>query len=739
MDACREARIAGVLLGMLYGAALLLTGCGGSGGGTGGGAGPSATYSISGTVLTGGGVAASGVTITLSGGAAGQASTATTDPGGNYTFAGLAGNYTYTVTPSEAGFAFSPSNRSVAIGTSSVTAQNFTSAAVGNPVTISGAVSGAWVDRVKITIGGGASPVVVYTNSSGQYSSPTLAGGLTYTITPSLPGYSFTVTGGTGTFLSTGASTSTANFTAASAIASTSLSGTVSYGGARSGRVYLKPAQWGLAGTSIALTGTPGAYSPTAYQIRGIQPPCSTCYPVSYTVDAFMDTLGTGINNAVDPQGSASVTFTGPGALTVNIALTDPANGAPGPATIGKISPVDSGVVVNVNPVFSVLNGSSVEAATGYLLEWAADAAFATNHGSAVVKAHGCNCPYFMGGLSNGTAYYFRVTAQVSSGGVTTSSAPSGAYGPITVGPATGASALSGTVTFTGPATGPLYIVVRSNDTFYGVRYANPVSGMSYSIPGLSGGSYKPIAFVDMNNDGLIDTGDMEAGNNAPTFTSVTGNTILNIALPAGNAVASVLTTHGTNISSGVPWYWYSTDTNIVSGAKMPVSAIVYSAPNAAVPFDLTTSVYGSGGVMDGLQNMGLTPPAVGDAYQVLVTYADGSTEYLNASVNAVLDSFAQTPSPSGTNTNGGASVPNPVFSWAAPLAPPAAYAYAMAIQQASGVGGILYSTNGTMPSSTTSVTATGLTLTGGTTYRWWINVLDSSGNMATLMTTDTP
>jgi len=727
-----------VLRGLLYSAILLLSACGGGGGGsTHGSSSAPVTYSISGNVMTGTGLAASGVSMTLTGGPAATPSTAATDSSGNYTFAGLAGNYTYTVTPSAAGSVFSPANRNVALGAAGVTAQNFTSAPASATI-ISGVVTGPWVDRVQITISGGATPVIVYTSASGSYSSPSLLGGVTYTVTPSLPGYSYTVAGGSGSSLNTAVSTSSANFTAASAIASSALSGSISYGGALAGRVYLKPTQWGSPGTSIALSGVPGAYTATAYQIRGIQPPCSTC-AVSYTVNAFMDTLGTGVNNAADPQGTATVNFAAPGALTANITLNPPVIAAPATASIARVSPTDSGAVVNVNPVFTAINGSNVEAATGYLLEWATDTAFTANHGSATVKAHGCNCPFFMGGLTNGNSYYFRVTSQVTSGGVTTSSAPSAAFGPVAIGAAAGANTLSGAVSFTGAASGPLYVTVQNNGAIIaGVRYASPVTPAPYTIPGVPSGSYKVVAFIDMNNDGLINAGDLMAGNNAPTFTPITANTTLNIGLPGANAMAGVSTTHGTNGTAALNWY--STTTHVHFGTRMPVSAIVYSAPNVAVPLDLTTSMYDNSGVMDGQESMStLTPPVAGDAYQVLVTYADGSTEYLNAAVNAVLGSFAQSPAPSGTATNGGASVVNPVFTWAAPLAPPAPYAYSMFVQQANGAGGTLYSTNGTVPDSVTSVTATGLTLTGGTAYNWWLNVVDSSGNMATLVTSDTP
>jgi len=78
------------------------------------------TYSISGRV-TAGGLALSGVTVSLSGAAS---KTATTNASGDYTFT-IVGNGSYTVTPSRAGYSFTPVNRSVTVNGANVTGQDF--------------------------------------------------------------------------------------------------------------------------------------------------------------------------------------------------------------------------------------------------------------------------------------------------------------------------------------------------------------------------------------------------------------------------------------------------------------------------------------------------------------------------------------------------------------------------------------------------------------------------------------
>ncbi len=147
--------------------------------------GTTTTYAISGQVTTSGGAGISGVTVS-----AGSAST-TTDGSGNYSIGNLvAGNYT--VTPSASGFTFSPTSRSVSITSANVTAQNFTGTAVVTTFSISGRVAtsgGAGISGVTVSSGAASAT----TNSSGDYTIANLANG-TYTLTPSLSGYTFSPT-----------------------------------------------------------------------------------------------------------------------------------------------------------------------------------------------------------------------------------------------------------------------------------------------------------------------------------------------------------------------------------------------------------------------------------------------------------------------------------------------------------------------------------------------------------------
>ncbi len=112
-------RIWGGWTAVLVVAVLLVIGCGGGGGG-GGDNGSPTTYSISGTV-TSGGAALPGVTVALTGAA--SAST-TTDASGHYRFAGLSGG-TYTITPSIPGYGFTPANQQETISSADITGVDF--------------------------------------------------------------------------------------------------------------------------------------------------------------------------------------------------------------------------------------------------------------------------------------------------------------------------------------------------------------------------------------------------------------------------------------------------------------------------------------------------------------------------------------------------------------------------------------------------------------------------------------
>jgi hypothetical protein len=205
-----------------------------------------ASFTISGTISpTAGG---SGAKVTLSGAAS---ATTTANSGGTYSFTGLA-NGSYTVTPSLAGYSYSPASQAVTINGANQTA-NFTASAAS--FTISGTISPTTGGSgAKVTLSGAASAATT-ANSGGAYSFTGLANG-SYTVTPSLAGYTYSPANQAVTI---NGANQTANFTASAA--SFTISGTIS------------PTAGG-SGAKVTLTGaasaTTTANSSGAYSFTGL-------------------------------------------------------------------------------------------------------------------------------------------------------------------------------------------------------------------------------------------------------------------------------------------------------------------------------------------------------------------------------------------------------------------------------------------------------------------------------------
>ncbi|MFA7404141.1 MAG: DUF1566 domain-containing protein [Pelobacteraceae bacterium] len=168
---------------------MVMSGCGGgSGGGTDSGGGGVTSYTITGTV-TANNAGLSSVTVTLSGSGS---TTTTTDTSGNYTFSG-AQNGSYTITPGMTGYTFTPASQSVTVSGANVTGASFTATAIpANTYTISGTITtgGTALAGVTVALSGNGSTTTT-TNASGTFTFSGAQNG-SYTITPSMTGYTFT-------------------------------------------------------------------------------------------------------------------------------------------------------------------------------------------------------------------------------------------------------------------------------------------------------------------------------------------------------------------------------------------------------------------------------------------------------------------------------------------------------------------------------------------------------------------
>ena len=143
----------------------------------------SVVYSIGGRILEGG-AGLSGVSVSVQ---SPFPQTATTDAGGNYRLAGFQRG-AYVVTPDRSGYTFDPTSLTLSLS-SNVTTANFAAHAL---FTVSGHVSNGRSPLAGVTmkLQNGLGTVTRQTDSTGAYSFTNLTFD-TYTLVPSLTGYSF--------------------------------------------------------------------------------------------------------------------------------------------------------------------------------------------------------------------------------------------------------------------------------------------------------------------------------------------------------------------------------------------------------------------------------------------------------------------------------------------------------------------------------------------------------------------
>ena len=491
-----------------------------------------------------------------------------------------------------------------------------------------------------------------------------------------------------------------------------SISGNISYGGSKTGRIYINVNGFDgyqtYKGTSISPTG--------AYTIRGVT-------AGSYRLYAWRDHIGQGAKNASNPNGySGIINVVSSNVTGVNITLIDPS--APAPVTPTGLSafPADSSAFVFFD---TARNISNTEIAESYKVYWKVGSAptkvsytgvktvAAKDDGNAIIT-----------GLTNGNALYFAATALV---GVTESDMSS-AFGPVIIGAPAGNWTVSGTVSYTGVTpTGPLYVGVYGDQGVTFTRIASPAANsQGYSVSGIANGTYMLWAVMDMNNNGAIDAGDIQNTNGGSGETVTINDADIsnkNQILSTANSAAETTTEHR-KMDTGES---YSVRITAGNGKKLVVAVAITSGPGVTSPIDISKDreYYYS-------LERGLNRPITSDIYAVTVTYSDATTETVNAPVSAVLDSFALNLAPAGI----GGSV-TPLFTWEAPIEPPAYYTYSLYLYRNFGSDRWEYPKDMSMPSSQLSVLynadgrASQPSLTIGEDYNWYLTVLDSNSNRA--------
>ena len=428
------------------------------------------------------------------------------------------------------------------VGPTAYTIAVSTNYSVGGSIVLNNSCGGGTLPTYTVTLTQGSTTIgTTTTNGTGNFVFLNIPNG-TYTVTPSISGPSAVFYPTTLSAVVNNANVSTVNF--GSNLGYT-VSGTVAYTGThtvtQANPIYLELSGGcnsgnSNPGTSLSATG--------AYTIHGVA-------PGTYTLSAFQDNLGYGSQNASNPTGStANVTLSTANLSSANVTLTDPAtvNLTTAP-TLQGVAAFNNGVLAQFK---AITNSNSIEMPTSYTLQWSTTSTFTAIAGSMTFPATGggganiwfvnkdlttgcTNCST----LASGT-YFFRAFGTAGS----STSANSSAFGPVTMGAPTGGVTVSGSVTYPGTVTGPLYVGFYNYSTgvFYGQYIQNPTSAQAFTVQVPIASTYYFVGVIDNNKNGVVDAGDINdvSSQGNPPLANITGATSSeNLTLISGNSILS--------------------------------------------------------------------------------------------------------------------------------------------------------------------------------------------------------
>jgi hypothetical protein len=560
------------------------------------------------------------------------------------------------------------------------------------------------------------------TDSSGNYSFTGIPNG-TYTITPSIVAASsslFYPASYTGVTLNniSNSNVTGENFNAAVGY---TVSGTVSYttGGApQTGRTYLVLNNTtcgggnGGPGTSISqATLTSGG----GFTIRGVP-------PGSYTLKAWMDPIGMGLQNAIDPTGNSTVTVSNANVTNAAVTMANPTYATPSSnPSINDIIPNAQGMLIEYGVS---KNSNSVEDANQYVVEWSTSPTlgggsgggqFASVAGSHTFTANGDKGVWILtnsvagaGSFASGTTYYFQArsfntldTANPHPSGWCnyTSSGCSGTTG--FTGVTIGTPSCTGTCTsVSGSVTIPAGITIQSGASLYlgmielsgpggdpigiyATEITNPATGANnFTVTVPSGPNYAVLGILDQNNIGEFAPGVINnVGDNISANITVSGSTMTgqNATLPTTGSSAQVQTTYYQSTYSGGTSSAYQLNFSLRESDKLPVAVTLSSGPNllnnsGAVAIDMSNCTDCGNTQFDYYFTLPGGTPALNDTYGFTVTYSDGSQD-TGSTVNGAVTAFGSTgaitgPSDLVTNLSPSANSSTsltPTFTWTFP------------------------------------------------------------------------
>jgi hypothetical protein len=411
-----------------------------------------------------------------------------------------------------------------------------------------------------------------------------------------------------------------------------SISGTVSYSGTKTGRIYL-----GFFSDSNIWMGTSIA-APGSFTINGVPD------DGEYTLLAYMDTTATQVHRPSDPVGNVVFQKT-PGSAATGIALTlkDPQN-------VPSLPPTELQIFHGPDHLAVLFYG---EEGDKHNIYWSTNpdvigtaAAMGGKHLNFVQDSLGKydgTQIFLIGNLSAGTSYYVAVTN--TNGGI--ESDPK-IVGPITVGSApAGGTTVSGTVDLNGtPGNVPalLFLLPRFNNAKpMSILVPNASTTIPFTFNNVLPGKYLLFTILDNNANGILDDADVRAfPKNVDVGTLPVSD--VGVSLSPANAMVEIATVASKYYSS----IGYGLTFDYDQLRKRPVNiSLISGKQSLPYPMDLCVS-----GCEDWMHAGDGTEPQPGDQYTYLFTYADGSTEQLVGEVTKVLNSFPEITSPQGDITS---------------------------------------------------------------------------------------
>lgn len=501
-----------------------------------------------------------------------------------------------------------------------------------------------------------------------------------------------------------------------------SISGTVTNGTSKTGRIYItaKPVDYGgdwSYGVSIPAAGS--------YTINGLPTTCNNSQPCQYQVQAYADVQGNGVRHANDPAASYQTTVQ-VDSSSINLSLAVP-NPIIAPQANEIIAYQGNGGNTVLWKPYESDNGLPI--ADKYVISWN-DSATDSGASSKEIRSGHDTYMYFHNGGTAGL--YYKVTAYAG----TTAAATQW----VQVTPRTGGVTVSGTVSLAGVSDAkPLAVVLMQEipngyPLFYSAVIPSASNGSNtYNITNVPQGTYRFHAFFDVDQDGAYSPGDLtfEPGQYASPEVIVGSSDVsgpANITITQRNAFSFIQTTQGVGAST-----WKGLGFTIEGQAKQPVNVTI-TGPG----LQDNTPV----GIQDDKTEFRVWPalttsPTTGNSYRFILAFADGTSETQDVVVGTFLDSYATPQGPIGTvtYTNG-----IPTFSWQAPSTPPTPYSYHLWLYGSD----VSWNTDDDIPATQTSIlynadgNASKQQLSPNTNYAWSIVVMDRYGNQAAYQTSFT-